>query len=105
PRHRATDRRWPGRVERDQRPTERRAWQFSSPTGAARNRGHVPGLYNTFTTYLRYLYGSFMTAVIRLRILFAASKSGGPTLLVLPDAPTAPQCAGNGAYITLHSHA
>jgi hypothetical protein len=53
------------------------AWQFSSPTGIASRAGHIPGLYNIFTTYLRHLYRSFMTAVATLLILSAAYESWG----------------------------
>jgi len=52
-------------------------WQFSSPTGTASSAGHIPGFYNIFTTYLRHLYESFMTAVATLLILSVAYESWG----------------------------
>jgi hypothetical protein len=36
----------------------------------------MPGLYNIFTIYLRYLYGSFMTAVAMPHTLSAVYESG-----------------------------
>jgi hypothetical protein len=40
-------------------------------TGAAGKAEDIPGLYNIFTPSLRYVYGSFMTAVAVLLILSA----------------------------------
>ena len=66
--------RWQGSKKRGEEEVE---WKFSSPTGIASSAGHVPGLYNIFTTYLRHLYGAFMTAVATLLILSAAYESRG----------------------------